>query len=419
MTNEAVDVVLFGPTGVTGREVARHLARRAPALGLTWGVAGRDRAKVERVLAGLPSQPQLVLQADSADPGSIDAMARSATVIANLVGPYARHGEVVYAACIRHGTHQLDLTGEVDWLARMIEVHGDAAGASAAKIVPTAGFEALPFDLGALLAALTASQRAGAPVATVDIAVTMSGSAPVRSPADAVSGGTFVSGVEALRRGTGPAFSDPYLLDPPGSGASGSYELGPRRHAGTGAWLGPMVPSPFLNPPIAHRSAALLRADGDPTFAPDFRYREGLTTTGSVPGALAPLAAATLSSFQASLGLVSRAPAFVRGRIADTLLALGPRSGDGPDPGDLDAWSYRLDVRATTTTGVTADVVVEADGHPGYKSTATMVGEAALVLADAAAPLPERNGFLTPATALGPDVIGRFDEAGARFRVTG
>jgi short subunit dehydrogenase-like uncharacterized protein len=62
--------------------------------------------------------------------------------------------------------------------------------------------------------------------------------------------------------------------------------------------------------------------------------------------------------------------------------------------------------------------VVDADGHPGYKSTATMVGEAALVLADAAAPVPERNGFLTPATALGADVLDRFAEAGARFRVT-
>jgi short subunit dehydrogenase-like uncharacterized protein len=417
--SEAVDVLLFGPTGVTGREVARHLARRAPTLGLTWGVAGRDRSKVDRVLDGLPSQPQLVLRADSADPASIDAMARSATVIANLVGPYARHGEVVYEACIRHGTHQLDLTGEIDWLARMIEAHGDAAGASGAKIVPTAGFEALPFDLGALLAASTAAERSGSPVAAVDVAVTMIGSARVRSASDAVSGGTFVSGVEAIRRGPGRAFTDPYVLDPPASSASGSYALVPRRHAGTGAWLGPMVPSPFLNPPIAHRSAALLRAEGDVTFAPGFRYSEGMTTTGTVPSPLAPLAAAALSSFQAGFGLASRAPRFVRGRIADTLLALGPRSGDGPDPADLDAWSYRLDVRATTTSGDTVDVVVDADGHPGYKSTATMVGEAALVLADAAAPLPERTGFLTPATALGADVLDRFGEAGARFRVTG
>ena len=417
--SEPVDVILFGPTGVTGREVARHLARRAPALGLTWGVAGRDRGKVDRVLDGLPSRPQLVLRADSADPGSIDAMARSATVIANLVGPYARHGEVVYEACIRHGTHQLDLTGEIDWLARMIDVHGDEAGASAAKIVPTAGFEALPFDLGGLLAATTAAERFGSPVAAVDVAVTMIGSARVRSATDAVSGGTFVSGVEALRRGPGRAFTDPYVLDPPASSASGTYALAPRRHAGTGAWLGPMVPSPFLNPPIAHRSAALLRGDGDDTFAPGFRYTEGMTTTGTVPSPLAPLAAAALASFQTGFGLASRAPGFVRGRIADTLLALGPRSGDGPAPEDLDAWSYRLDVRATTTSGGTVDVVVDADGHPGYKSTATMVGEAALVLADAAAPVPERNGFLTPATALGADVLDRFAEAGARFRVTG
>jgi short subunit dehydrogenase-like uncharacterized protein len=62
-------------------------------------------------------------------------------------------------------------------------------------------------------------------------------------------------------------------------------------------------------------------------------------------------------------------------------------------------------------------VVVEAQGHPGYKSTATMVAEAALLLADAAAPLPARTGFLTPATALGTEALDRFVAAGARFTV--
>lgn len=422
----AVDVLLFGPTGVTGREVARHLARRAPALGLTWGVAGRTRAKVDQAVAGLASEPDLVLVADSGDAASVDAMAASAAVVANLVGPYARHGEVVYEACARHGTHQLDLTGELDWVATMIGRHGAAAAASGAKLVPTAGFEALPFDLGSLLAARTAAERWGEPVASVDVAVTTTSEASIRRASDAVSGGTFVSGIEALRRGPGEAFTDPYVLDPhrsdPGAAEvggrpSGRYELRPRRHSGTGAWLAPMVPSPFINPPVAHRSAALLRAEGDTTFSPAFRYLEGMTTSGTVPGALAPLAATGLATFQAGFGLVARAPGFLRSLVADAALRFGPQAGDGPAPEDLDSWSYRLDIRATTVGGRTADVTVDALGHPGYKSTATMVGEAALILADASAPLPSAAGFLTPATALGVDVVDRFAEAGTRFTV--
>ena len=70
------------------------------------------------------------------------------------------------------------------------------------------------------------------------------------------------------------AIADPYVLDPPGARAHGRYELRPRRHAGTGAWLAPMVPSPFLNPPIAHRSAST-RFDLPQPFGPTTPVRPG------------------------------------------------------------------------------------------------------------------------------------------------
>lgn len=417
------DVVLLGPTGVTGREVARYLHRRAPALGRSWAVAGRDRERIEAALSAVGASPAAVLAADTDDPASIDALARSARVVANLVGPYARHGEVVYAACARHGTHEIDLTGELDWLRRMIGTYQGAAAASGARLVPTAGFEALPFDLGARLAAATARARWGEPVAAVDVALAVRHSARLGSMRDAVSGGTFTSGMEVLRRGPGRAFTDPYVLDPPGSTARGRYSVLPHRHRGTGGWLGPVFPSPFLNPPVAHRTAALLRAGGDRTFSSEYRYREGVAVAGSAPSSVAavvgPVAATGLAAAQAGFGLLARSPGAVRGAIADAALRLGPKAGEGPRPESLDDWSYRLDVAATTVGGSTAAVVVEADGHPGYKSTATMVGEAALLLADPDAPVPPGSGFLTPATALGLDGLERFDHAGACFRVVG
>ncbi len=209
------DVVLFGATGVTGRETARHLGRRAGALGLRWAVAGRDRARIDATLAAVGATPDGVLHADVTDAASIDAMARAATVVANLVGPYATSGEPVIAACARHGTHEIDLTGELDWVRAMIDRYGAEAAASGAKIVPTAGFEALPFDLGTLLAASTAHQRTGEPVVRVDAAVSMQGSARPAGLADVVSGGTYGSMVQLIRRGAGRDLSDAYLLDPP------------------------------------------------------------------------------------------------------------------------------------------------------------------------------------------------------------
>jgi short subunit dehydrogenase-like uncharacterized protein len=414
------DVVLFGPTGVTGREVARYLARRASELGITWAVAGRSAARIETVLDGLASRPDAVLTADVADPASVDAMVSQAVVVANLVGPYARYGDPVYAACARLGVHQLDLTGETDWVRRKIAELDSVALASGAKIVPTSGFEALPFDLGVLAAATAAFERFGEPIAVADVAVSISSTARLGGMSDAVSGGTFLSGVDSIRDGAGPGMKDPFALNPPGDRPRGArYELAPRRHRGTGAWLGPVFPSPFLNPPVIHRSAALARAAGSGVFAPGFRYREGTVaqSMAPMPAVVAPAIAAALAGGQVGFALAARSPAVVRRSVASFMERVGPSAGEGPRPETLDAWTYRLDVRVETRDGRTVDAVVQGEGHPGYKSTATMVGEAALILADPTAPVPAVAGFLTPATALGVDVIDRFEHAGLRVTV--
>ena len=413
----ANDVVLFGPTGVTGREVARHLATRAPELGLRWAVAGRDRDRIEAVLEGLPGRPDDILVADVTDEGSIEAMVTSATVVANLVGPYARHGEPVYRACAAHGVHELDLTGEIDWVRAMIDAYDDLATDSGARIVPTAGFEALPFDLGTLFAAHALHERTGDPVVSVDVAVSITSESRMSALTDAVSGGTYISMMDAMRRGPGPVLTDPYVLDTPSSTASGRYDLRPRKHPATGQWLGPMFPAPYLNPPVVHRSAALLRDSDDPIFHPDFAFREGTATDSTVPRPAAGATAAALSALTTGLAGLGRIPERARLPITDWLLAAGPKSGDGPKPEDLDDWRYRLDIRATDARGSRLDAVVEAEGHPGYKSTATMVGEAALALADPASGVPDGAGFLTPATALGLGTLDRFEAAGVRFRL--
>ena len=74
-------------------------------------------------------------------------------------------------------------------------------------------------------------------------------------------------------------------------------------------------------------------------------------------------------------------------------------------------------VNAQTTGGHFVRVDVDADGHPGTSSTARMLGEAGLLLAEEGA-TPERAGCLTPATALGTGCLDRFERAGVRFRAS-
>lgn len=409
------DVVLFGPTGVTGREVARHLARRAPELGLTWAVAGRDRSKIEETLTTVGAEPAEILHADATDPETIEAMVARTKAVADLVGPFVDFGEPVYAACARAGVHSIDPCGETDWVRQMIDRYDHVATDSGAVIVPTAGFEALPFDLGSLYAAHRLHDRTGDPVVSVDVALSIS-SGPVRTLSDAVSGGTYTSGVALIERGGSQDLTDPHLLDTTPARRGARYDLRPRKHGGTGRWLAPLFPSPYLNPAVVHRSASLLRDSGDSIYAETFCFQEGTTTDTMVPGPLAGTSAAAMSVASVGMGLLSRLPVAVRGNLAGWLRRVGPKPGEGPRTEDLDLWSYRLDVRAVDARGATEDVVVEADGHPGYKSTATMLGEAALALADPTSGLPEGAGFLTPATALGLVSLERLQHAGLRFR---
>src|SRR5919108_294527 len=95
MGERDLDVVVFGATGVTGRNVAAYLAERAPETGARWAAAARDAGKLERQLgeAGLTAPETIV--ADVGDPDSLAAMASRTRVVLDLVGPYSLHGRPV------------------------------------------------------------------------------------------------------------------------------------------------------------------------------------------------------------------------------------------------------------------------------------------------------------------------------------
>src|SRR5450631_277035 len=119
VSDRDLDVVVFGATGVTGRQVAGYLAERAAETDLRWAPAARDAEKVKRTLgeAGVSASETIV--ADVSDPGSLAAMASRARVVLNLVGPYTLYGRPVIEACVSHGAHYVDLTGEMPFVRRM------------------------------------------------------------------------------------------------------------------------------------------------------------------------------------------------------------------------------------------------------------------------------------------------------------
>lgn len=421
LPGERLDVVLFGATGVTGGNAIGHLARRASELGLHWGVAGRRPQDLMRDAADLPvdRQPQ-VLEADLDEPVTIREMAASARVVINAVGPYRRSAEPVIAACVDAGAHYLDVTGETDVVADMLDRFDDPARDAGVRVVQTAGYEAMPFDLAVAMAAQAAAAR-GTRLGAVDAIASFALPPGLPRLSDGVSGGTFASTVEAIRRGRMDTLLDPAsLIGDPGEAATvrkhSPLGLLPRL-SGTSVVV-PLAPSPFANPPIIHRTASVLRHEGG-AFAAEFRYREGISLgdgllTLPVQLALAaPIGAATAGA----TWLARLAPQPLRDAAAAALERVGPDPGSGPRADRLEGWRWRLEVIGRGEDGTTDRVVVDADGHPGYLATSRMLAEAALLLADPQADLPDRSGHLTPALALGTAEVGRFAEAGVRIRL--
>jgi short subunit dehydrogenase-like uncharacterized protein len=414
-------VVVFGATGITGRGVAAHLAERSRTADLRWAAAGRDPERIASVLGELGVEAPETIAADVEDPASLEEMAARTRVVLDMVGPYTLYGRPVIEACIAAGAHYADLTGEIPFVRQMIDSSGTAAEEAGVKVVNVSGFEALPADLAVALAADTARERWSEELATADLSVEMITPSGSLKPSDAISGGTLQSIAEIVGHERAATISDPaVLIDDPDLGQRvrnvSPIAIAPRIGP-EGEVIGPMAPAAFINPAVIHRTAALAAAEEGRQFNP-FRYREGI----AIPGGAASLplryaAAGAMTGSQALTKALSKASPALRARTASLLRQRLPGSGFGPQGERMEEFSWRMAVDARTVGGHYVRVDLDADGHPGYLTTARMLGEAGMLLAEDGA-TPARSGFLTPAAALGTKQVDRFRHAGMRLRVS-
>jgi len=421
MAERDLDVVVFGASGITGRQVAAHLAARSGQLDARWAAAGRDVEKTRRTLAEIEVEAPELIAADVEDQASLAAMAARTKVVIDAVGPYTLYGEPVIEACIAGGAHYLDLTGEVPFVRRMIDAAHDRARDAGVKIVNTSGFEALPPDLLVLLAAETARERWSEELATADLDAVLPTDTNGAKLADMISGGTLQSMAEILDDPQAALAADPAAFIPDEDLAqrvrsASPIAIAPRFNA-QGDVIVPMVPSPLINPAVIHRTASILAAEEERVFTP-FRYREGVAIAGSTASVPLRFAGATMiaGSQALSKALVTAGPK-VRGRASSFMRKRFPSSGFGPTGERMEEWSWSMTVNAKTVGGHYVRVDLEGDGQPGYLTTGKMLAEAGVLLSEDGS-TPERSGFLTPAAAIGTQEIDRFRHAGARIQVS-
>jgi short subunit dehydrogenase-like uncharacterized protein len=410
--SRAHDIVLWGATGFTGGLVAEYLVGRLAASGIRLALAGRDRAKLEhlrdRLARDEPAAAELPLVvADSHDRTSLDSMVAACRVVCSTVGPYAKHGAELVASCVEHGTDYCDLTGEVQFIRKMVDRHHAAARSSGTRVVHCCGFDSIPSDLGTLMLQEAAIERHGAPLDAVTFALGAS--------RGGFSGGTVASLVNVLdEAGADPEVrqivTDPYALNPEGErhGPDGPDLARPRFDPELERWTGPFVMA-AINTRVVRRSNALL----DWRYGRDFRYREVTGFGSGLRGRLA--ATATAAGLGAFIGALGWRPS--RRLLERTLL---PSAGDGPsrDTRERGFFSVTLHGRTRTDAG-TPTMTARVEGHsdPGYGETAKMLGESALCLALDRAELGSAGGVLTPAAAMGLRLVERLRRAGMGFAV--
>lgn len=81
------------------------------------------------------------------EPEALADLASKTFILITTVGPYCLHGTPVFEACAKAGTHYLDVTGEVPFVARMLKKYEAAAKDSGALMFPQIGIESTPPDL--------------------------------------------------------------------------------------------------------------------------------------------------------------------------------------------------------------------------------------------------------------------------------
>lgn len=405
------DLVVFGATSFVGQLLCRYLAERHGCTGdgpegLTWAIAGRSRAKLDALVTELGGDAgELeVLVADATDPDDVARLATSARVVVSTVGPYARYGSELVAACAAAGTDYVDLTGETHWVRRMVDAHQATAEETGARLVPCAGFDSIPSDLGVHVLQAAARQRHGSPATRVRMAV--------KAMRGGASGGTIASILNILdevrsdpdlRRQLG----DPYALCPPEArGGPRQPDVNRPVHDEVfGRWLAPFVMA-AINTRVVHRTNALL----DHAYGEGFRYDEAMMTGRGPAGALAA------TGVTAGLGgfVAAAVTPGVRTLVAKAL----PEPGEGPSPEAQERGFFDVRFWGTTDAGERVTAKVTGDRDPGYGSTARMLGEAAACLAldVPARDEPAPGGFWTPASLLGDQLVRRLvDHAGLTF----
>ena len=392
------DLIIWGATGFTGNLVCDYISKNYNERELRWAIAGRNEKKILKLQQKLKIDDSRTIIADSSDKDSLVKMVKKSKVVCTTVGPYAKYGTNLVEACIEGETNYCDITGETQWIRRIIDRFHTKAKEKNIKIINSCGFDSIPSDMGVFYSQKIMLEKTGKYASTINMRVA--------GAKGGISGGTYNSLSNVLEEAlidkeVRKTLTNPYGLNPI------DKQFGPDKSdlrkvifdTVSKSWIAPFVMA-GINTKIVRRSHALM----DFMYGKNFAYDEATLTGKGIAGQIRGYMSLI------PIFLATRKKGSIIKKIVDFIL---PKSGEGPSEKTRINGYYNLRFYLTADKMTYVSKVL-GDMDPGYGSTSKMLAESAICLA--LDKIPETYGILTPSVALGDSLLKRLEEnAGLTF----
>ena len=393
-----LDLVIWGATGFTGKLVCEYITNSYKSKDLNWTIAGRNEEKLLKLKNRLNIKNSILI-GNSNDKSSLEKICSKTKVICSTVGPYALYGTNLIHACVKMKTNYCDITGETQWIRKIIDTFHEKAKKQKIKIVNSCGFDSIPSDMGVYFCQSNYYKENGEYANEINMRVAGS--------RGGFSGGTYNSLTNviheaSLNRSVRKILNNPYGLNPINeqSGPDKKDLKSVEYDNEAKSWIAPFVMA-GINTKIVRRSNALLNYK----YGNSFLYSEAVLVGNGILGKI--------------IGYLSLIPILMviqkKGSVIKKIVDLFvPKAGEGPSKKQRENGFFSLKFffgnnRQRYLAKVTGDM------DPGYGSTSKMLAECAICLAldDT---LNENYGVITPSVAFEENILERLqNNAGLEF----
>ena len=393
-----LDLVIWGATGFTGKLVCEYITNSYKSKDLNWTIAGRNEEKLLKLKNRLNIKNSILI-GNSNDKSSLEKICGKTKVICSTVGPYALYGTNLIHACIKMKTNYCDISGETQWIRKIIDTFNEKAKKQKIKIVNSCGFDSIPSDMGVYFCQSNYYKENGEYANEINMRV-----AGTRG---GFSGGTYNSLTNviheaSLNKSVRKILNNPYGLNPINeqSGPDKKDLKSVEYDNEAKSWIAPFVMA-GINTKIVRRSNALLNYK----YGNSFLYSEAVLVGNGILGKI--------------IGYLSLIPILMviqkKGSVIKKIVDLFvPKAGEGPSKKQRENGFFSLKFffgnnRQRYLAKVTGDM------DPGYGSTSKMLAECAICLAldDT---LNENYGVITPSVAFEENILERLqNNAGLEF----